>query len=163
MLAVAMLSACASYGGRNLQAGEAGLEDVLREMGQPAMRWKDADGSLQLAYPKGPSGFETYLARIGPDGKLQSIRNVLEAGSFARILPGMTKEQVLRILGPSEPSMTFYFKARDELVWDWRFQNVGMVAAHFLVLFDASAGTVRSSMIEIENFSAARGHAGHGR
>lgn len=33
ILAVVMLSACASYSGRNLKAGEAGLEAVLNEMG----------------------------------------------------------------------------------------------------------------------------------
>ena len=151
ILAVAALSGCASYSGSNLKLGEAGVEDVVREMGQPAMRWQNADGSTELAYPRGPTGFATYLARIGPNGKLQTIRNVLDAEHFARILPGMSKEQVLRVLGPSEPSKTMYFKARDELVWDWRYQMVGAHPARFLVLFDASAGTVRSTMTVIED------------
>jgi len=150
ILAVAILSACASYSGGNLKVGEAVLEDVLREMGQPAMRWKDADGSVQLAYPHGPNGYQTYMARIGQNGKLQSIRNVLDPKDFAHIQPGMSKEQVLRILGPSEPSKTVYFKVRDELVWDWRYQLVPGGAAHFLVLFDATAGTVRTAMTQIE-------------
>lgn len=132
------------------------------------MRWQDADGSLQLAYPRGPSGNHTYMVRIGPDGKLQSIRNVLEPDSFARIRQGMTKDQVLRILGPSEPSRTVYFKARDELVWDWLYQiSLGGDAAHFLVLFDATTGTVRTTMTQIEyppsGPSSHSGHSGHSR
>ena len=154
---VALLTACASYSGGNLQPGAARLEDVLREMGQPAMRWQETDGSIQLAYPRGPQGFNTYMARIAPDGKLQSIGNVLAEETFARILPGMTKEQVLRILGPSEPSKTIYFQARDELVWDWRFQTFQREAAHFLVLFDAAAGTVRSTMTQREEIIPAIG------
>jgi len=151
ILAVALLSACASYSGSNLKPGEAGVEDVLREMGPPAMRWSDADGSIQLAYPRGPNGLHTFMARIGADGKLQTIRNVLEPETFARILPGMTKDQVLRLLGPSEPSKTAYFKARDELVWSWRYRMVPGDSAQFLVLFDATTGKVRSTMTQIED------------
>jgi len=156
-----MLSACASYSGSNLKAGEAGLPDVLREMGQPAMRWDNADGSVELAYPRGPIGYETFMARIGPDGKLQTLRNVLDPEHFARILPGMTKEQVLRVLGPSDPSKTVFFKARDELVWDWRYQMVPVNPAHFLVLFDNTTGTVRSAMIQVEDFLPNLPEVGH--
>ncbi len=115
-------------------------------MGPPAMRWLDADGSVQLAYPRGPAGLHSFMVKLGPDGRLQSIENVLNQAGFARISPGMSKEQVLRVLGPPDDSRTVYFKARDELVWDWRFCASNLNTARFLVLFDATAGTVRSSM-----------------
>ena len=150
ILAVTMLCSCASYSGRNLKAGEAGLDDVIREMGQPAMRWQNDDGSVQLAYPRGPAGYHTFMVSIGSDGKLQSIGNALEANNFARIQPRMTREQVLRILGPSEPSWTIYFESRDELVWDWHCLSAVHEPAHCLVLFDATTGTVRSTMTQIE-------------
>lgn len=146
ILTTLLLCACAAYSGSGLKPGFAQLDDVLRVMGQPAMRWQEPDGSLQLAYPRGPMGFHSYMARIGSDGKLQSIENVMDAQAFARIRAGMTKGEVLRILGPSEPSWTDYFRARDELVWEWRYCDAWNEAARFDVLFDGSKGTVRSTM-----------------
>ena len=146
MLAALLLGSCASYSGRGLQPDLARLEDVLRVMGQPAMRWQDSDGSLQLAYPRGPMGVHTFMVHIGADGKMQSIENVLDPNTFARIRPDMTKRQVLRILGPSQAAWSVYFKARDELVWEWRYCNEWNGPARFDVLFDGSKETVRSSM-----------------
>lgn len=141
-----LLGACAAYSGHTLKPGENLLEDVLRVMGQPAMRWQDADGSTQLAYPRGPMGYHTYMAHIAPDGKLRRIENVMDQKFFALIQAGMTKAQVLRILGPSTPDWTEYFKARDELVWEWRYCDTWNDAARFNVLFDNAKETVRSTM-----------------
>ena len=145
-----LLGGCAAYNGQGLKPGEDRLESVLHIMGQPAMRWQNADGSVQLAYPRGPMGFHTYMAYIGPDGKLRQIENVLDQKSFARIRAGMTKEEVLYILGPSFPGWTAYFKARDELVWEWRYCDALNEAARFDVLFDDSKATVRSTMSRTE-------------
>ena len=118
----------------------------MRGMGEPAMRWQDSDGSLQLAYPRGPSGFHTFMVRLGPDGTLQRIENVMDPHGFAQIRPGMTEARVLRMLGPPYPVWTAYFKPRDELVWEWRYCNDGGLAARFNVLFDGTSGAVRSAM-----------------
>ena len=136
LISSVLLAACASYSGSGLKPGEARLEDVQSVMGPSAMRWQDADGSVQLAYPRGPSGFATYMVTLRSDGRLQNITNVLEPAGFARIRPGMTKDEVLRALGPPDYSRTVYFKARDELVWDWRYLNVFSEPSRFLVLFD---------------------------
>lgn len=146
MLAALLLAGCASYSGSGLKPGEASLEDVLRVMGQPAMRWQEPDGRLQLAYPRGPMGVHSYMAFIGADGRLQRIENVMDRSAFSRIRAGMGKEQVLRILGPSWPGWTVYFKARDELVWEWRYCDEWSELARFDVLFDAAKETVRSTL-----------------
>jgi hypothetical protein len=150
LFASVLLAACASYSGRGLKPGEATLAEVQAVMGPPAMSWQDADGSVQLAYPRGPLGYHTFMVKLGPDGRLQSISNVLEEEGFAKIHAGLTKEQVLRILGPPDYSRTVYFKARDELVWDWRFCSVFGTPWRFQVLFDATAGTVRSAISQLE-------------
>jgi hypothetical protein len=67
----------------------------------------------------------------------------------------MTKDEVLRVLGPPDYSRSVYFKARDELVWDWRFCQLSGNAARFLVLFDGASGTVRSTMNQTEYFGRA--------
>jgi hypothetical protein len=145
--AAALLAACASYSGAGLVAGQSQLAEVQALMGPPALRWQDADGSVQLAYPHGPFGLETHMVRLGPDGRLQSIANVLNEDTFRQVRAGMSKEQVLRLIGPPDPGRTAYFKARDELAWDWRFREVYGNPARFIVLFDATAGTVRSTLI----------------
>ncbi|MFZ4537432.1 hypothetical protein [Propionivibrio sp.] len=141
-----LLAACAGYSGSNLKAGVATLPEVIASMGEPAMRWKDADGREQLAYPRGPAGTQTFMAFIGADGRLERIEGVLDMDHFARIVAGKSdKEAVLRLLGPSQPQWTAYFKARDELVWEWRFCDTWNRLARFDVLFDATTGIVRTT------------------
>jgi hypothetical protein len=81
---------------------------------------------------------------------MRSIDNVMETKYFVRIQPGMSKSEVLKILGPSEAAWTAYFKARDELVWEWRYCNEWNELARFEVLFDASKEVVRSTMSQTE-------------
>jgi len=81
---------------------------------------------------------------LGADQKLQRIDKVLEMAVFAQIQTGMSKEQVLRLIGPPQPQGTQYFKARDELAWSWLFCDSWNTQAFLDVLFDASSGTVRS-------------------
>ncbi len=142
ILTTLLLTACAAYSGSGLRPGEARLEDVLRVMGEPAMRWQEPDGSQQLAYPR---GIHTFMVQIRPDGKMQGIENVMRMKTFVRIRPDMTKSEVLRILGPSLPSGTAYFKARDELVWEWRYCDDWNEKARFDVKFDGSKELVRST------------------
>lgn len=147
VLSVSMLlSACAGYSGSHLKPGISTLPEVIATMGEPAMRWKDADGSEQLAYPRGPAGTQTFMVFLGADGRLQRIDGVLDMAFFARIEPGKSdKAAVLRLLGPSQPQWTAYFKARDELVWEWRFCDAWNQLARFDVLFDATTGIVRTT------------------
>jgi hypothetical protein len=160
ILFVLLLVSCASYNGRGLKPGIDTMDSVVQLMGQPAMQWKNADGSIQLAYPRGPMGYDTYMVYIAADGILQRIENVLEAKHFARIQPGMNQAEVLKILGPSHPNWTVYFERRDELVWEWRFCDDWHEASRFDVLFDNSTGMVRSSMSIPESL---KGLCGNGR
>lgn len=144
--ALASLAACAGYGGSGLKPGFATFADVVATMGEPAMRWKDADGREQLAYPRGPAGTQTFMVFIGEDGRLERIEGVLDTAHFSRIEPGRSdKAAVLRLLGPAQPAWTAYFKARDELVWEWRFCDSWGQVARFDVLFDATTGIVRTT------------------
>lgn len=147
-----LLAACASYSGSGLQPGAATLPDVLAVMGEPAQRWQDADGSQQLAYPRGPMGFHTYMVLIAPDGRLLRIENRLDPLHFGRLEPGKSdKAAVLRLLGPPDQQSGAYFQARDELVWEYRFCDSWGEASRFDVLFDATTGIVRSSYQRTED------------
>lgn len=160
----ALLSGCASYDGRGLQAGVSGVDDVLALMGPPALQWKDADGRVQLAYPRGPEGLQTFMAFIDAQGRLERIEGVLDKKHFARIEPGKSDQAaVLRLLGPSQPQWTMYFERRDELVWEWRFCDDWGQVARFDVLFDGMSGIVRTSYQrpELRGFGLSSLSCGH--
>lgn len=145
-----VLAACAGYGGTDLKPGVSTLPEVIASMGQPAMRWKEGNGREQLAYPRGPSGTQSFMVFLAADGRLERIEQVLDVQHFARIEAGKSdKEAVLRIVGPSLlPPM--YFKARNELAWEWRFRDSLNQPMFFGVLFDATTGLVRTTYQRLE-------------
>lgn len=151
LLFCVLLSGCASYSGSGLKPGIASEADVLQTMGTPSLRWDLPDGGRQLVYPRGPAGFETFMVFIDGGGKLLRITEVLNTESFARIREGMTQTEVLQLIGPPQPQWTSYFKARDELVWEWRYCNSWREAARFDVLFDASTKKVRTTQTWTES------------
>lgn len=140
-----LLSACASYSGRGLQPGQATQQDVVALMGQPALQRTLPDGSQALFYPHGPAGLETIRVRLGRDGKLERIDNVLQERFFSGITAGMSADEVQQIIGPPT-GRPVYYSARDELVWEWPFCDTWRAAAYFYVLFDGSTKKVRSTM-----------------
>lgn len=163
-IAAVLLSGCASYDGRGLQPGVSSLDDVLATMGKPAMQWNDPDGRIQLAYPRGPAGTQTFMAFIDAQGRLERIEGVLDTKHFARILPGQSDQaSILRLLGPSQPQWTMYFERRDELVWEWRICDDWSQVARFNVLFDGMSGIVRSTYQrpELRGFNLTASSCGH--
>lgn len=148
---LAALASCAVPGGTRLQPGVSRIDDVERTMGLPAMRWREPDGGERLAYPFGPMGFYTYMARTDAAGVLVSNDNVLDPKYFAQIKADMTELDVMRTLGPPVEHWTVYFKARDELVWEWRYCDDWGEPARFNVLFDGTTRRVRSTMSQTES------------
>ena len=140
-----LIAACTSYSGSNLKPGVSTLPEVVASMGEPAMVWKNPDGSQQLAYPRGPAGTQTFMAYVGPDGKLQRIEGVLDMAHFARIQAGMSKEEVLRVLGPPGPLWTQTYSRSNTLAWSWLFCDSSSLQNFFDVMFDATTGVVRST------------------
>ena len=154
LVCCAFLAACAAYSGYGLVPGVATEAEVRAAMGEPAARWSLPDGGVQLVYPRGPAGFHTWMVFVDAGGRLLRIANALDGETFARIRPGMTQEEVLRLLGPPQPQWTAYFSARDELVWEWRYCDSWNEAARFNVLFDGTAKTVRSAMTWTEGLKS---------
>lgn len=145
VLSALLISACASYSGSNLKPGVTTLLEVVASMGEPALVWKNPDGSEQLAYPRGPAGTQTFMAYVGPDGKLQRLEGVLNMTHFAKIRSGMSKEEVLRILGPSAPLETRTYSNSNTLAWSWLFCDSSSLQDFFDVMFDATTGLVRTT------------------
>ena len=144
MMALLLVAGCASYSGWGLNPGVSNVEEVRRNMGEPVRICPLAGGGQNLIYPRGPEGLHTFNVHVDKDGVLSSIENVLEERGFALVLNGKsTKDNVLCIFGP--PYIEAYFKARNELVWDYRFRDAWGYPSRFHVLFN-DAGLVTGTL-----------------
>lgn len=110
-----LLTACATPA--RLQPGVSRSEDVIAAYGQPRRVWPEADGGRTLEYSSQPMGRHCYMVRLDGNGRLLAIEDGLSAANRARVEPGMTPEQVSRLLG-TERSRVF-FRLSGEDVWDW--------------------------------------------
>jgi outer membrane protein assembly factor BamE (lipoprotein component of BamABCDE complex) len=139
-LAGALLAAgCATLGRTPPLVGDS-AEAVQARMGRPTAVYAAPDGQV-LEYASGPMGQFTWMARIGPDGRMRSFEQVLTGEKFATIKPGATtKEQVLRTIGrPAEVSRV---AMRDFEVWSYRYKESGVWNSMMHVHFDR-AGVVQ--------------------
>lgn len=131
-----VLAACAtpaSFTGRT----EA---ELATRMGPPSAEYRNSDGSRTLAYSTGPFGTETYIAQVAPTGQVVSVQNARNDDTFQRIVPGMTREQVLRMIGPPGETMAFARTGQDS--WEYHFIDTWGYRAFFYVNFDASGVVV---------------------
>lgn len=108
-------------------------EAVIAKFGAPAAVHRVAQDEV-FEYPTGPFGQETYMARIGADGRLASFEQVLTGEKFATLTIGTaTREDVRRTLG--RPAETSYLALPDLEVWSYRYKENGvwnsMMHAHF--------------------------------
>lgn len=147
LLALACV-ACASYDGRGLQPGVSTEAQVRGVMGAPAAEYRDDDGSRVLAYPKGPLGTQTYMARVGPDGVLRSVSQVLNDDVFNQIAPGMTRAQIENLIGP--PGETMSFALSGQVAWDYRYTDAWGYTAIFSVAFDGNGVVVSKFKRRVE-------------
>ena len=122
---------------KGLTPGVSTLEQVREQMGKPETERVFDDGSRRLEYPRGPQGLNTYMVDIGPDGTLQAITQVLTAANFAKIRPGMTEDEVRRLLG--KPGEVAVYPLKPETVWSWKWREGGVTQEGFFnVHFDVN-------------------------
>ncbi len=117
---------------------------VRKEFGEPRTITVEADGSRTFDYPRQPEGWTNYVIKMGADGKVTSIRQLLTPDNFAKVTPGLTQLEVRNILG--RPAKMQPFPLKKEEVWDWRFKQNAQESKLFSVTFDSS-GKVLSSAI----------------
>ena len=118
-------------------------------LGPPAGEYANADGSRTLAYPQGYYSGQTFLADVDRSGTVRGVRQALVEESFQRIDPGMTRDDVLRLIGPPVDSMAF--PNRREISWEYRFMDAWGYRALFFVNFDERGVVVGKFTRRIEN------------
>lgn len=140
----ALLTGCDTATFYDLKPGQSTRTEVLARMGMPAAEYANADGGATLEYPTGPSGVHCHMVILGPDGILRGIEQALTEANFARIVPGMEREAVRRILG--KPGKVTDYPLKKEEVWDWRYEATPNIGDwHFHAHFDPATGRVIST------------------
>lgn len=114
-----------------LRPGVTTTSEVQQLYGPPTRLWPESDGGRTLEYATQPFGRTCYMVRVDAQDRLVSVRDALSPAERARVVPGMTPEQVTRLLG-QERSRVF-FKLSGEDVWDW---NVEPDMAGYLLRFN---------------------------
>lgn len=143
---LAALTACDPQRIEKLEEGVATEVDVRKQFGDPVTVTVEADGSRTLDYPRQPEGWTNYVIKIGPDGKMSSLRQLLNPDNFAKVKPGLGKQEVSTILG--RPAKTMPFALKQEEVWDWRFKQHGQESKMFSVTFDAAGKVVGTAIAD---------------
>ncbi|MGZ5034906.1 MAG: hypothetical protein ACXWAC_17065 [Usitatibacter sp.] len=131
-----LAAGCAAYDGAGLRPGSATEADVRGTMGRPALELRDPDGSRHLYYPRGPLGHQTFVADLDGRGVLVEVRNVLGDDTFNRIRPGLTADDVLRMIGP--PREKAHFPRLGQTAWDYKYVDTWGYPAIFSVMIDAN-------------------------
>lgn len=150
LVALAVSLAGCAVDGYNLQPGVSTADDAVRSMGTPAMEFANPDGSRSLAYPRGPLGMQTFMVDVGRDGRVLAVRQALTDETFNRIRPGMTQDEVLRLVGP--PGDHMEFPRMRQVSWEWRYQDTWRYTAIFSVNFDANRVVVSKFTRRLERY-----------
>jgi hypothetical protein len=145
LAAVAFLTLAGCDRVDKLEEGVATEAHVRQQFGEPQTVTVEPDGTRTLEYPRQPEGWTNYRIQIGPDGKMSSLRQLLNADNFARVKPGMSGEQVRQTLGP--PANQVRYDLKNETVWDWRFKDATFSKV-FSVTFDASGQVVGTAVAD---------------
>ncbi len=134
LLVTLALAGCASYGGYGLQPGTATTDQVQQVMGKTALEFDNPGGGRDLIFPRGPLGTQTFIAHMDASGRLVNIEQVLNEEHFYRIQAGMTRDEVLRMIGP--PGETTNFGPRTgNVAYTYRFMDGWGYTSDFSVTF----------------------------
>jgi hypothetical protein len=125
------------------------MGEVESRMGKPRDIVQAPGGGTVWQYPNGPLGQTTYMVDFGADQRVRSVYQALTFERFAKIVPGTTTQDDIRLLF-GRPGQTMFFSRMDEEVWSYRYQSGASSNWIFNVNFDAKSRLVRSTGQEID-------------
>ena len=139
---VALLAACAAITRGyplSVRPGDA-REDVERLAGAPTAVYTMPDGHLRWEYSHMPFGKQTFMVDFDATGHVAKWENVLDETHFEAIVPGLAREDVLRLIGP--PTGTWHYRLpAPGITWRYRFVTIQRCVL-FEVAYDEATGRV---------------------
>jgi tetrahydromethanopterin S-methyltransferase subunit F len=145
ILAASLLlgAACSHLGVGSFAPGVTTEAEVRAKLGAPGMSWTEADGGKLLEYSGQPNGTFCHMILIGADGKVREIRQAFTEANFNRVVPGLTQDEVRRLLGRPEETLRFHLKP-DEEVWTWRIDETTEKIEYFHAYFGRDGRLLRT-------------------
>ena len=122
LLRLTLMAACLwAAGCANLTSFPPGTPAAAIESsrGKPYRVWPEANGAASWEYPQGPAGRYTHMVRIGADGRVTRVDQVLDWPFFMKLEPGMPVREVEHALG--RPYSKTFMPLQNENVWAWRW------------------------------------------
>jgi hypothetical protein len=149
-----------------LEEGVSTEADVRAQFGEPEKIWSAADmassplagglaraaaepGARTFEYNRQSEGMSNYMITIGPSGAMTALRQVLTPQNFSAIVPGMSMEQVRKMLG--KPMKVTPYALKQQTEYDWRYLNPPNTAMIFTVVFDSDLRVVQTASVDEES------------
>jgi hypothetical protein len=141
---IGVLGGCANP--RLLVVGQSTEADVRARMGNPTDTRVDRNGDRLWEYATGPEGVETHRVRIGADGKVKEVTQLLSEDQLEKVVPGKTTQADMSdLLGRPSDETTY----PTGLTWSWRFLRAGVSPGYLVVTFNPD-GTVKNKIVIID-------------
>jgi len=140
-----VVAACMSVGAAaaaSLEPGKSTAQEVIAEMGKPALEVKRPNGDQILYFEKYPWVRSVQAATIGPDGKLRGIEERLTKQNIYSIRAGMREQEVRELLGP--PRKITPDKRNKTTVWEYPWLEAAKEKRIFWVSFNADGVVVKT-------------------
>jgi hypothetical protein len=146
VLLVLLLAGCAGFEGKGLVPGQSTAAEVEAVMGRAADKRPGAAGETVYYFPRIPWGYQTYAARIAPDGRLVALEQRLTEDNIKRIKPEATRgEQVRDLLGPPYEPMK---QARTgSEIWTYPMRIPGFPTPKWFLVHVGPDGVVSSTYL----------------
>ena len=159
---IAGLAGCDQTHIKELEEGVSTEAEVRARFGEPEKTWEARDmaslpfpgaaaepGARTLEFNRQPAGTVNYMITIGPDGRMSALRQVLTPQNFTRVLPGMSMEQVRKMLG--KPMKVTTYALKRETHYDWRFVNPPSTLMIFTVVFNDDLRVTGTGSVDEES------------
>jgi hypothetical protein len=161
MLVCAALSGCvpmqpfnSALSGKQSLSSKA---DLRRAWGRPTDIRFTPDAEEIWEYARGPMGRQTFIARIGRDGRVLDVKQVLTEAHIAQLRAGYsTSAQVRALLG--RPGDVAFYSGTGAEVWEYRILDDASRTARILVQYDGD-GVVREIGKIVDTPGGVQGHA----
>ena len=112
----------------------ASATDVEARVGKPIAQGVLPNGETYWDYTLQPMGYHNYRVTFASDERVQAVQDLLTAQNIARVEYGMSRAQVLDIVGPSRQPEKY---ANGTTSLSWRYDDYGVIKL-LHVIFDAS-------------------------
>lgn len=126
------LSGCAVDRLPSLVEPGATATDVQARMGKPIAQGVLPNGETYWDYTLQPFGYHNYRVTFAANERVQAVQDLLTNQNIARVEPGMSRAQVLDIVGPSRKAEQ-YGNGTTSLTW--RYEDYGVIKL-LHVIFD---------------------------